>query len=372
MTQPIYLNGRFLLQPVTGVQRFAREITAALDRIWPSATAPAPVLLVPHAPEELLPYRVLRLRAVGRTRGHAWEQFELPRYTRDGLLVNLANAGPIFAKRQLIVLHDASVFAHPETYSLPYGLFHRGLDRMFAGMGAQLATISRFSRAEIARHLRVPPADIEVVPEGADHILRVAPDHAILERYGLAPRRYVLAVGSLAAHKNLRALAPLAEKLSRRGLALVVVGGIAPHVFGGEVAGLPEPAIYLGRMSDAALRALYESAAGLVFPSRYEGFGIPPVEAMACGCPVVAAAASVREVCGDGALYADPDDPEAIAAAVLRIVEDEALAQDLRRRGRDRVATLTWDDAAAQLVRVVTRLHKNLPKAPEHESSDRP
>jgi glycosyltransferase involved in cell wall biosynthesis len=369
--QPVYLNGRFLLQPVTGVQRFAREITTSLDRLWP-AMVPAPILLVPRVPEGAPPYRVLRLRAVGRMRGHIWEQFELPRNTRDGLLVNLANAGPIFAKRQLIVLHDTSVFAHPEAYSLPYGLFHRGLDRMLAGTGAQLVTISRFSRAEIARHLRIPLSEIEVIPEGADHVLRVAPDHAFLERCGLASRRYVLAVGSLAAHKNLKALGPLAEALSRRGLVLAVAGGRATHVFGRKAAGLPQPAIYLGRMNDAALRALYESAAAFVFPSRYEGFGIPPVEAMACGCPVVAAAAAVREVCGDGALYADPDDPEAIATAVLRVLEDEALAQDLRRRGHDRAAALTWDNAAAELIRVITRLCKNLSKAPEHEGSDRP
>ena len=357
--RPIYVNGRFLSQAMTGVQRFASEITASLDRLWAPADPNAPTMLTPRVPRQAANYRAIRVKPVGRMRGHVWEQLELPRYARDGVLVNLANAGPAFAGRQLVVLHDAGIYEHPEAYSVPYRLLHRGLDRMLARSRAKLATVSRFSRDEIARHLHVPPSEIEIIPEGADHIRRVDSDPAVLRGHGLTPGGYVLAVGSLVAHKNLSSLDGLAQMLGRSGLVLAVVGSVAPGVYHSGSVILPQSAKYLGRVSDGALRALYEDAICFVFPSRYEGFGIPPVEAMACNCPVVAATAEgVMEVCGEAALYCDPDDSSQIAATVRRIIDEPALAGLLRERGRERVQTLTWDNAAAALARLVERLQQ--------------
>lgn len=359
----IYLNGRFLSQAVTGVQRFAREITTSLDRLWRADDRPGPVMLTPAIQKDIPDYRTIRVKPVGRLRGHIWEQLELPFQARGGILVNLANAAPILSRRQIVVLHDAGVFVHPEAYSAPYRLAHRGLEHLLARSRAKLVTVSKFSRDDIAKHLRVPPAQIGVISEGADHILRSAPDRSILERHGLAPRGFVLAVGSLVAHKNLPALNDLAQSLDRRGLHLAVAGSVAAAVFDTASVQLPQPAKYLGRVSDGALHALYESAACFVFPSRYEGFGIPPVEAMACDCPVVAATAgAVMEICGDAALYCDPDDPAQITAAVTRILDEPDLASALRERGRERVRPLTWDNAAEALLRLIERFR--------HESGD--
>jgi glycosyltransferase involved in cell wall biosynthesis len=358
--RPIYLNGRFLSQPVTGVQRFAREMTDALDRVWDGRSQDLLTLLLPAVALSQHPkYKNIRVRRIGRLSGHLWEQFELPIWIRGGILINLANSAPLFARRQVVVLHDASVFVHPEAYSRSYCLFHTMLERILVRSKARLATVSAFSRHEISHYLHIEPSRLALLSEGSDHILRVPSDRTIIEQHALVPRNYVLVVGSLVAHKNLSSLGNLAEMLASRGLRLVIAGGIVARVFDTEKLTLPSSAIYLGRISDSALRALYAEAICLVFPSRYEGYGIPPVEAMACGCPVVGSTAgAVKEVCGDAALYCDPDVPQDFSAAVVRLIDEPGLADVMRKRGSDRVKTITWDNAAHMLTELIKRYQR--------------
>ena len=358
--RPIYLNGRFLSQPVTGVQRFAREMTGALDRLWNKRFQDPPTLLIPAAGVGQNPdYTNIRVHKIGRLNGHLWEQFELPMWISGGILVNLANSAPLFVHRQIIVLHDASVFVHPEAYSRSYCLFHKMLERILARSKARLATVSAFSRDELSHYLHIEPSRLALLTEGSDHILRVPSDRTIIEQHGLVSRNYVLVVGSLVAHKNLSSLGNLAEMLAGRGLHLVIAGVTVARVFDTEKMTLPSSAIYLGRISDSALRALYAEAICLVFPSLYEGYGIPPVEAMACGCPVVSSTAgAVKEVCGDAALYCDPNIPQDFSAAVARLIDEPGLANVLRKRGSDRVKTLTWDNAAHVLAELIKRYQR--------------
>jgi glycosyltransferase involved in cell wall biosynthesis len=334
MSAPVFLNTRFRVQAMTGVQRFASEIAAALPLVWPSGR-PAPAELAPRP---------------GGPAGQLWEQVILPLAASGGVLANLGNTGPIFGGRRLVVIHDAGVFATPEAYGWKFRLWYRLLHRaLFAGR-ARIATVSAFSRAELVRVFGADPAGIAVLGEGGEHILRLPPDPTVLARHGLTAGRYVLAVGSLAAHKNLAALSVLADQLAARGMTLAITGGLAAGVFTRDGARLPDHARYVGRVDDAELRALYENAACFVFPSRYEGFGLPAVEAMACACPVVAArAGALPEVCGNAAAYCDPHDPANIAATVLGVIDTPGRADDLRAAGRLRVAGFTWASAATRL-----------------------
>jgi glycosyltransferase involved in cell wall biosynthesis len=351
----IAINGRFLTQGMTGVQRFATEITAAVDALaargdWPAAR----VLHPPRARDPAL--RALRAEAVGSRGGQAWEQIDLPRALRGDVLVNLGNTAPLLAgARQAVVIHDAGAFDTPESYSFAFRTWYRLLQRVLARRGARILTVSEFSRGRIAAALGVDAASIAVLPEGGEHILRSPADDAVLGKHGLEPARYALVVGNPAAHKNLAALTAAAEVLGRHGLTLAVAGAADPAVFraGGGVAA--DAARVLGRVSDAELRALYENALCLVFPSRYEGFGLPPLEAMTCGCPVVAAhAGAVPEVCDTAALYFDPAQPATLAEAVDRLVTEDGLRDGLRAAGLARAAGFTWERAARELLARVT------------------
>jgi glycosyltransferase involved in cell wall biosynthesis len=363
MMPSVFLNGRFLHQAVTGVQRFSAEITMAIDQLALSGQWPETMVLAPRPVGPgtggcaVTSYKRLGLRQIGRMHGHLWEQAELPNAARGGILVNLGNTAPVLAgRRQVVVIHDAGVFDTPTSYSLPFRAWYKALQRGLVLTGAHVVTVSEFSRLRIVTHLGLDPARVAVIYEGADHIQRVSPDPAALERYGLRPREFALVVSSRVAHKNLEALHGAAAALKRRGMVIAVAGSSNRSVFRDfPDSGLDER--QLGRVTDAELRALYENAACLLFPSRYEGFGLPPVEAMACGCPVLAArGGAVEEICGDGALYFNNGDRRMIIETVDRLLDDDDLSNQLRTRGRARAAALSWDASARALGEIVQRI----------------
>ncbi|MDN3568346.1 glycosyltransferase family 4 protein [Paeniroseomonas aquatica] len=268
------------------------------------------------------------------------------------MLVNLGNTAPLAPGRpQAVVIHDAGAFDTPESYSAAFRAWYRSLHWALPRAGARLLTVSEFSRQRIAANIGIAPERIGVVHEGGEHILREAADATVLARHGLVPGRFALVVGTKAAHKGLGGLVETQVMLASRGLTLAVAGATDGAVFrqGGDPAG--QAVVPLGRVSDAELRALYEAALCLIFPSRYEGFGLPPLEAMTCGCPVVAAeAAAVPEVCGDAALWFDNDGPRRLPDALARLLEEAGLAATLTARGLARARDFSWRGAAERLV----------------------
>ena len=356
--QPVYINGRFLTQPLTGVQRFSAEVTAAIDRLSANGQWPKTVLLAPRGNRTINGtkdrYRCLQFQEVGRTQGHLWEQTELPAAARDGVLVSLGNTGPmLLGRRQVVVIHDAGVFDTPGSYSFRFRTWYKILQSVLVRAGTHIVTVSEFSRNRIANRLGVDPVGIDVMYEGADHILRATADRGVLDRHNLPPQRFVLVVGSRVEHKNLTVLDHVATALQPQGVLIAVAGGRDNGVYR-DTQGAGAGVRQLGRVTDNELRALYENALCLLFPSQYEGFGLPPVEAMTCGCPVVASAGgAVEEICGDGILYFDTENDRTIVSMIKRLLDEHGLADNLRRRGYLRAAGMNWEASACLLRDVV-------------------
>lgn len=298
-----YINGRFLTQRITGVQRYAREMTLALDQLLQERTSDQNeyTILAPKNVIDTLPCKRIQFKVCGHLTGHLWEQIELPYYAKDGYLLNFCNCAPLIKKNQAVTIHDAAIAAFPSAYSWKFRLWYR---IMYIVLGKRLNTIftvSNFSRNELNKYFGIPKEKIHVTYNGVEHLKDIQPDDKILAKI---PKDYVLAVSSQNPTKNFKLVLEAAEQLPK--INFVIAGGSNTKVFNGKVEKTLANVYYVGYVSDQELVSLYRHAKVFVYPSLYEGFGIPPLEAMINGCPVIVSnQASLPEVCGDNAIYCD-------------------------------------------------------------------
>ncbi len=358
----LYINGKFCAQNITGVQRTALETVRAMDEhLYRRGMVQRCVLVTPVRPPELK-LRHIEIQVVPGMLPSLqwWEQVQLPRAIAGGKLLNLSGSAPLSAaSHSYCVLHDAAVFDHPGTYRQPFRLWYRNLFKVLGRRAVALATISSFSSERLQKHIGVSANRFQVIHNGSDHFERVRADPSVLQSYGLSAGRFLLFVGTEKHTKNAdRLLAAWHAMPHRDGRALVWVGGqnacifrTRPHSTNKIAKELSDGVYRVGTITDERLKALYESAAGLVVPSIYEGFGLPAVEAMANGCPVAAATAgSLPEVCGDAALYFDPTCTVSMGNAMQRLLDCELTRTSLRARGLERADELTWHATARNLV----------------------
>jgi glycosyltransferase involved in cell wall biosynthesis len=244
------------------------------------------------------------------------------------------------------------VLSVPELFSAPIRANFRALAGPLARRAAVVLTGSQASARDIASHLRVPEERIVVTPYGVEPRFRPsAPSPEVLARLGI-DRPYVACVGTLEPRKNLvTALRAFARV--REDVALVVVGGSGWRnaAFEEELARVPGKVVLTGFVSDEDLVGVLAGARCFLYPSLHEGFGFPPLEAMACGTPVVTSSvSSLPEVVGDAGLLVDPRDVEAVSGAVERLLRDDELHARLRSSGLERAASYTWGRCAAETV----------------------
>ncbi len=340
----VLLNGKWLAQGRTGTQRFADEIGRRL-LVDPRLDVLVGLPSDAATPTWLPPDRVRR----SRLRGVAFEQIALPALARRRVLVSLAGPAPLIVRRQVATFHDATPFRYPATYTRAFRAWHRLIYRVVSGRASAILTVSDFSARELAEVLDRPLGRFQVVSNGADHLGAIPPTPPDLGPGGL-PTGFVLCVGTLAVHKN---LAGVLHCLERAALPTVVVGARgSARVFAGtaDARGHSSVIRYAAQLTDAQLVWLYQRAGVLVFPSRYEGFGLPIVEAQSLGCPVVVSqAAGLPDVAGRGAILIDPDRPDDVPAVVRRVLADPAWRAEVVAAGRRNADRFRWADSA-QLV----------------------
>ncbi|MHB8620299.1 MAG: glycosyltransferase family 4 protein [Chloroflexota bacterium] len=304
----------------------------------------------------------LRRRSLLTPSHHRWEQALLPvelAFTRTDVLHSSDYIPPFHRScRSVITVHDLAFLIYPELLtSASRAYFNRHIRRAVHSADRIIA-VSQATRQDLTQRLDVPAEAIDVVYEGADPAMGPVTDAPALDSYrqrrGL-PADYVLFVGTLEPRKNLPVLIRAFAQVKRQGYAgkLVLAGApgwLCEDVYAEvERQALGQEVLFTGPVRRDELPLLYSGARLLAFPSLYEGFGLPLVEAMACGLPVVTAnVSSLPEVAGGAALLVDPGDPEALAGAVWRLLDDATLAADLRARGLARAGCFSWDRAARE------------------------
>ena len=285
----------------------------------------------------------------------AWEQVVLPLMAgRDALLWSPAGVGPFGSARHVLTIHDLAVIDQPHCYGRTARLYYGSLYPTAARNARAIIAVSEFTKQEIVRLFDVSPEKVHVIHHGVSEVFR--PSQAqettiVLERLGI-DRPYFLAVGSVSPRKN---FARLFQAWSQLGdvaemHSLVVIGRTNQRFSGNGTVHATVPSLkHIDSVTDHELAALYSGAVAFVYPSIYEGFGLPTLEAMACGAPVIASnAAAIPEIVANAALLINPHDTEGIAAAMHQLAHDAGLRDRLRSLGESRAGLFSWDRAAEQ------------------------
>jgi glycosyltransferase involved in cell wall biosynthesis len=329
----IVVNTRVLGAPFTGVQRYTMELL----RRWNGLTD----TISPKSCARGIP-------------GHAWEQLVLPATLGKRLLFSPSNTGPLMGN-QVVMIHDMAAFDSPDTFSPLFAAWYQFLLPRLAREVRSIITVSEFVKRRIVVHTKVSPSKIVVIPNGVGSQFcpeAVSGLGTAIGALQIPSSNYILAVGSMEKRKNLRRLFQAWAAVQHRvaqDMWLVVVGARGnSRVFAGvHFDNLPARVFVVGHVDESLLPSLFAGALLLTYVSYYEGFGLPPLEAMASGTPVVVGnCSSLPEVVGDAGILVDPFKVEAIADGICRVAQDSALRGELRRKGLLRAKQFSWDETA--------------------------
>lgn len=279
---------------------------------------------------------------------------------------------PIKAKKRLVTIHDVYHLAHFHTLSLKQKLYAKVMMQAAVSKSDRIITVSAFSKGEIIKYTRACPDKVTVIHNGIDHALfRPVSDAdvklAVQQKYQL-PDKFLLFVGNVKPHKNLLALVDAFDQIRHQipDYSLLIVGKKEGFITGESsiherVRQSPELESrirFTGFVDSEDLPVIYQLAELFVFPSLYEGFGLPPLEAMACGCPVlVSDRASMPEACGDAATYVDPKDAPAMGKAMLKLLNMNVIEKEKAvKKGIERAAGITWEQSLQQHLDLIRNL----------------
>lgn len=371
--QLLYLSGSYR---AAGTSRYIHQLLAHMRLLTTSEEQLLVFTGQWRLPPELSPtdhFRVMqtRLPTWRPAVRIAWEQLlQPPAVVLRGLdvLHSLSYVQPVLStSRSVVTMLDLSFVRMPEAFNPWNRVYLTTMARLSARRCDRIIAISESTRQDIIRFFHVPPSKVEVIYCGVDSQYRPVEDKAAVERFRLArglPERFLLYLGTLEPRKNVeRLVEAFARVRAERGSShKLVLGGargwLYDHIFSRvHELGLGEDVVFAGYVPDDELPLWYNAADVFIYPSLYEGFGLPPLEAMACGTPVVTTSvSSLPEVAGAAALMVDPLDVDDLASAIVRVLDDPTLRQRLSTAGPQQAARFRWADAAERTMKVYRKV----------------
>lgn len=346
------INARFLTQKITGVQRFAIEISKELKAQFPDKVR---FVTPPNILHQELADK-LKVVVVGKNTGHLWEQYDLVRYLKsvgNPVLLNLANSAPLFYRNSVVTIHDLAVYHNPNWFSYPYRIYYHFLTPRIVRKATKVITVSHTVKQELIDKFLLPVDKVEVVYNAVADTLKKEPVNSGKENY-------ILTVGSLEPRKNLQRLVLAYLKADLPDHELYIIGGNAAAFADTGIADLiknDSRIKLLGRVSDSQLHSMYAKAKLFAYVSLYEGFGLPNIEAMAQGVPVLTSdIGAIREVCGDAAWYVNPTSVDDISEGILKLIHSPALLKDQSHKGMAKAKEYNWSASAAKLFNAIQKL----------------
>lgn len=348
----IVVNARFLTQRITGVQRFAIEISLRLKKLIRDIE-----FVTPDNIEQKDVFEALDAKVIGSHRGHVWEQVDLPKYLKsigNPLLVNLANMAPLFYKNKVVTIHDVAYKVFPQTYPKSFLLFYNFVIPRLLHNSRHVVTVSEYSKQEIRKYYGVADTKVSVVYNAVSEAFKPTEEEN--------PENYFLAVSSMNYRKNFLYILEAFTQYQKQGgkAALYIIGDLKNKSFKeidlSQYKKNPQ-AKFLGRVSDKELVAYYGKALAFIYPSFYEGFGIPPLEAQACDCPAICADTScLPEIFGDSVLYCDPYQPNSLVKSMEMLAADTELRDGLIKKGKENLQRYSWQKSAVRMAEIIENI----------------
>lgn len=347
MADELLINGRFLSGGPTAVNSVAGQLSKAICDEGHAQNRRVS-LVVPKELETAAAARKLPVKVWGWRSGIAWEQLDLPSARSQGHVAGFFNTVPLMGCGYITLLHDAHVFTSPNSYPTAVRFWRRRLAHQAGSKGNLLLTVSHDARRRLLHHGVGDPSCIGVVANGLGDIQYAVPDETVFQHLGLRTTdHFVVSVGNVLPHKNLKTLLQALSRPELSHIRLVLTGDITPEQITARGWAMPNRLICSGHLPVERLSALMRGAVAVCVPSLQEGFGLPVIEAMFCGAPVIISnCTALPEVGGSVAVRCPPFASAVWADSVLALASDPERRTVLGRAGRQRAEQFTWSSSA--------------------------